>query len=207
MIQGLTALTLIRETHHVKPGDSVLVHAAAGGVGLWLCQLLRAVGAGKIIATASTDEKLSLAKENGATHTINYKTQNWVEEVKKLGGVIATFDGVGASTFEGDLEVLNRKGTLASFGNASGAVPPFAISRLAPKNIKVARPQLYGYVATREEFVGYAEELFGLVKEGRVKVRIHKEYKLDDVKQVHEVSRTPVCSSGEIIRANGIIGY
>lgn len=155
-------------------------------------QLLKAVGASRIIATASTDEKLALARENGATHTINYKTQDWVEEVKKLGGVIATFDGVGASTFEGDLEVLNRKGTLASFGNASGAVPPFAIARLAPKNIKVARPQLYGYVATREEFDEYATELFQLVGSEKVNVRIHREYSLDEVKQVHEVSTLPI---------------
>lgn len=146
MIQGLTALTLIRESHHVKSGDSVLVHAAAGGVGLWLCQLLRAVGAGQIIATASTQEKLELAKENGATHLINYVEEDWVQKVKELGGVIAVFDGVGKSTFEGDLEVLNRKGTLVSFGNASGAVPPFSIAKLSQKNVKVLRPTLFNYL-------------------------------------------------------------
>jgi NADPH2:quinone reductase len=126
------------------------VHAAAGGVGLWLLQLLRATGAGKIIATASTAEKLELAKKYGATHTINYSEEDWVAKVKEFTveekGVVAVFDGVGKSTFDGDIEVLARKGTLVSFGNASGAVPPFTIARLSPKNLKVARPQLYGYV-------------------------------------------------------------
>lgn len=129
-------------------GDFILVHAAAGGVGLWLCQFVRAIGA-YAIATASTDKKLELAKENGAEFTINYSTEDWVSRVLEITakkGVAAVFDGVGASTFEGDLEVLARKGSLVSFGNASGPVPPFTIARLAQKNLKVLRPQLFGYI-------------------------------------------------------------
>ncbi|KAI5799535.1 hypothetical protein FPQ18DRAFT_301896 [Pyronema domesticum] len=192
MIQGLTALTMIRESHLVKAGDSILVHAAAGGVGLWLCQLLRIVGAGKIIATASTEEKLELAKANGATHGINYTKEDWVAKVKEITGdqdepgVIAVFDGVGASTFEGDLEVLSRKGSLISFGNASGSVPPFAIARLAAKNIKVMRPQLFAYIAKKEEFTAYANELLELLKTEKIQVRIHETYTLEQAPQAHK---------------------
>lgn len=130
LLQGLTALTLIRETYHVQKGDWVLVHAAAGGVGLWLCQLLAAVGA-RTIGTASTQEKLDLAKKNGAEVLINYShedVKSKVMEVTGGEGVKASFDGVGKDTFDLSLDCLARKGTLASFGNASGAVPPFAIS-------------------------------------------------------------------------------
>ncbi|KAA8904993.1 hypothetical protein FN846DRAFT_951562 [Sphaerosporella brunnea] len=189
LIQGLTALTLIRESYEVKKGDAILVHAAAGGVGLWLLQLLRMAGAGTIIATASTAEKLELAAKNGATHGINYTTEDWVARVKEItggAGVIAVFDGVGASTFEGDLEVLARKGTLASFGNASGPVPPFSISRLAAKNLKVLRPTLFNYVHTKEEFTTYSQELLNLIKDNKVDVRIHKVYELADALQVHK---------------------
>ena len=131
VLQGLTALTLTEETYHVEKGDWVLVHAAAGGVGLWLCQILRAKGA-KTIATASTDEKRALAKQNGADVVIGYDDEEVKKTVKEHTpngeGVRAVFDGVGKSTFNLSLDVLARKGTLASFGNASGAVEPFAIA-------------------------------------------------------------------------------
>ena len=131
LLQGLTALTLIRESYHVQKGDWVLVHAAAGGVGLWLCQLLAAVGA-KTIATASTQEKLDLAKKAGADVLINYSSHEGVKdkvfEVTGGEGVKAVFDGVGKATFDLSLDCLARKGTMASFGNASGAVPPLAIA-------------------------------------------------------------------------------
>lgn len=124
LLQGLTALTLITEAYHVKKGDWILVQAAAGGVGLWLCQLLKAVGA-RVIGTASTEAKIKLAKENGAEFMINYNAGgdegDVVKKVKELtggAGVAAVFDGVGKDTFETDLEILARKGTLASFGNA-----------------------------------------------------------------------------------------
>ncbi|KAL0634368.1 NADPH:quinone reductase [Maublancomyces gigas] len=183
LLQGLTALTMVRESYPVQKGDFILVHAAAGGVGLWLCQFVRAIGA-YAIATASTDKKLQLAKENGAEFTINYSTEDWVSRVLEITGkkgVAAVFDGVGASTFEGDLEVLARKGSLVSFGNASGPVPPFAIARLAAKNLKVLRPQLFGYIVTREEFESYAGEILELIAAGKVNVKIHEVYPLADV--------------------------
>lgn len=129
-LQGLTALSLIREAHAVKKGEYVLVHAAAGGVGLLLCQMLREIGA-KVIATSSTGEKLELAKKNGAEFLINYSEEkDLVGKVLKITGgkgVDVVFDGIGKTTFEDDLQLVKRKGSLISFGNASGAVPPFAI--------------------------------------------------------------------------------
>jgi NADPH2:quinone reductase len=132
ILQGLTALTLIREAHRVRPGDWVLVHAAAGGVGLWLCQLLRAVGT-RTIATASTEAKRELAARHGAEVLMEYHEEDSEAFVKKVvdtaggEGVEAVFDGVGKTTFDVSLACVKRKGTMVSFGNASGAVPPVAI--------------------------------------------------------------------------------
>ncbi|PNS18642.1 hypothetical protein CAC42_5181 [Sphaceloma murrayae] len=187
LLQGLTALTLIKEAYEVKKGDWVLVHAAAGGVGLWLCQLLRAVGA-KTIATASTEEKRKLAKENGADVLVGYGEEEVKAAVKENtngAGVKAVFDGVGKSTFDLSLDVLARKGTLASFGNASGAVPPFAISRLSAKNAKVARPTLFNYIATEEEFETYTSQLWDFILKDKINVKIHETYPLQDVARAH----------------------
>lgn len=171
------------------------------------------MGAGKIIATASTKEKLELAKRNGATHVVNYGEEDWVEVVKGLtreeGGVRAVFDGVGERTFAGGLEVLGRKGTMVSFGNASGAVEPLRIARLSGKCLKVVRPQLYGYIAEREEFVGYMEELMGLLVEKKVEVKVHKVYDLKEARQAHIVSSVEeergrgVLTVGRILRGEG----
>ncbi|KAH0019474.1 NAD(P)-binding protein, partial [Aureobasidium melanogenum] len=192
LLQGLTALTLIREAYHVQKGDWILVHAAAGGVGLWLCQLLAAVGA-KTIATASTQEKLELAKKAGADVLINYSHEDVkakVDDVTNKQGVAAVFDGVGKATFDLSLDCLARKGTMASFGNASGAVPPLAISRpyrrLSAKNAKVLRPTLFNYIATREEFEQYTNELFDFIVKDKMDVRVHKVYDLKDVATAHE---------------------
>ncbi|ESZ95208.1 hypothetical protein SBOR_4407 [Sclerotinia borealis F-4128] len=188
LLQGLTALTLIREAYHVQRDDWILVHAAAGGVGLWLCQLLRVVGA-KVIATASSKEKLELARVNGATVGINNKEEDIVKRVLEITrgeGVKAVFDSVGKDTFEGDLEVTARKGTVVSFGNASGAVPPFLISKLSAKNLKVLRPTLFGYIATREEFERYTSELFDFIVKDKLNVRIHEIYPLEEVGRAHQ---------------------
>lgn len=187
LLQGLTALTMIRESYHVKKGEYILVHAAAGGVGLWLCNLLKAVGA-HVIATASTQEKLNLAKENGAEFLINYSKENFVDKVKEIThgeGAKAIFDGVGAATFDDDLEAVARKGYVVSFGNASGQVPPFSIARLGAKNVAVLRPRLFGYLETYEEYKAYCDELFAFVKDGKVKVKIHEEYPIEDFARAH----------------------
>jgi len=130
ILQGLTALTLVREAHKVEKGDRVLVHAAAGGVGLWLCQILRAIGA-TTIGTASTPEKIQLALDNGADYMIDYSKDSVPDKVREIvgsEGVKVVFDGVGKSTFEGSMEAVGRKGSMISFGNASGAVPPVTIA-------------------------------------------------------------------------------
>lgn len=187
-LQGLTALTLIRESHHVKKGDWVLVHAAAGGVGLWLCQLLRAVGA-NTIGTASTQEKVDLAKKNGATHMINYShedVKSKVMELTKDKGVVAVFDGVGKSTFDLSLECVARLGSMISFGNASGAPDPITIARLSPKNIRLMRPTLFNYLVTREEFEHWSNELFDEIVKNNIDVRIHEVYPLSEAKRAQE---------------------
>jgi NADPH2:quinone reductase len=141
-----------------------------------------------VIGTASTPEKIALAKSNGAEFMINYSHESVVDRVNEIttgAGVSVVFDGVGASTFEDDLKLLARKGTLCSFGNASGAVPPFAIARLSQKNLKVLRPTLFNYIYTREEFERYSEELFAFVVDGKVKVHVHEVYPLHDVARAH----------------------
>lgn len=202
LLQGLTAVTLIREAHHVNRGDWVLVHAAAGGMGLWLCQLLKRVGA-RTIGTASSESKRGLAKENGAEVVLPYPDSSetsgqsaFVSRIKDLTdgqGVSVVFDGVGAATFDVSLECVARKGSLISFGNASGAVPPFAISRLSAKNIRLMRPTLFNFIATREEFEVYAGELMGMIgEEGsgneKVDVRVHEVYEFGEegVRRAHE---------------------
>jgi len=187
LLQGLTALTLVREAHAVKKGDWVLVHAAAGGTGLWLCQLLKSIGA-NIIGTASTEEKVDLAKKAGATYMINYSHEDVkgkVDELTGKKGVIAVFDGVGKSTFDLSLDVLARKGSLISFGNASGAVPPLTISRLSAKNARLMRPTLFGYIAERSEFEHYVKELFDFVLKDKLDVRVHEVYPLSEVARAH----------------------
>ncbi|KAI8635159.1 hypothetical protein F5Y19DRAFT_2129 [Xylariaceae sp. FL1651] len=188
LLQGLTALTLVREAHRVQRGDWVLVHAAAGGTGLLLCQLLRALGA-NTIGTASTAEKVELAARNGASHVINYSHEDVKARVMELtggAGCVAVFDGVGKATFDLSLECVARKGTMVSFGNASGAVPPFSIARLSAKNARLLRPTLFNYVTTREEFAGYCDELFGFIEKDGFNVKVHEVYPLSEVKRAHE---------------------
>ncbi|CAK3924021.1 quinone oxidoreductase [Lecanosticta acicola] len=187
LLQGLTALTLVREAHPVKKGDWVLVHAAAGGTGQWLCKLLKAIGA-NTIGTASTPEKIEIAKKAGATHLINYSKEDVKSKVMELtsnNGVIAVFDGVGASTFDLSLDCLARKGTMASFGNASGAVPPVTISRLSAKNVRLMRPTLFNYIVTREEYEHYVNELFNVILKDKLEVPVHEIYPLSEVARSH----------------------
>jgi len=187
LLQGLTALTLIKESYHVEKDDWILVHAAAGGTGLWLVQLLKAVGA-HVIGTCSTS-KIDLVKSHGADVVIDYTKEDVVQKVKEAtngNGCQAVYDGVGKATFDMSLECVARKGTLASFGNASGAVPPVTISRLSAKNVKLLRPILFSYITTREEFEHYAGELFEFMIKNKIDVRVHEVYPLKDVVRAHE---------------------
>lgn len=187
LLQGLTAWTFIREAGQVVKGQWALVHAAAGGTGGLMVQMLHAVGA-KIIATAGSPEKCHLARSYGADWVIDSGDKDVVAEVKEITaskGVHVIFDGVGKATFDSDLEMIARKGTLVVFGNASGAVPPLDILKLGPKNIRLLRPVVNSYVAEREDFVQYAGELFELISSGKVKIKVHEVYNLSDVARAH----------------------
>ncbi|KDN43188.1 GroES-like protein [Tilletiaria anomala UBC 951] len=179
VLQGLTAWTLVKEAYEVKKGDYVLVHAAAGGVGLLLCQMCKYLGA-HVIGTTSTTEKAELAKANGAEYVILYgKGESVVDKTLEITGnkgVQGIFDGVGKDTWEDDFKVIARKGTIVTFGNASGAVEPFAPLKLSAKNIKVVRPTLGNYVVTREELDRYSNELWELLAKSVIKLSVHKDY-------------------------------
>ncbi|KAF7158470.1 hypothetical protein CNMCM5623_003473 [Aspergillus felis] len=189
-LSGLTVLSLAKETYAVQKGDWVLLHAAAGGAGFLMTQVLKTIGA-HVIGTAGGPEKVELVKSLGADHVIDYRSEggkDWVKQVKEITGgrgVDVVYDSVGKDTWEGSLEAVKRKGTIVWFGNASGPVPPLPLNKLSPKCVKVARPQLFGYIETREEFEFYVNELFNLLQSGQLKVRIHKVYPLEQVQQAH----------------------
>jgi NADPH:quinone reductase len=188
MLKGMTAQYLIHRTYAVKAGDTVLFHAAAGGVGLIACQWLKALGA-TVIGTVGSDEKAALAKAHGCDHAIVYTRENFVERVKQITGgkgVPVVYDSVGKSTWEGSLDCLRPRGLMVSFGNASGAVAPFAIGVLAQKgSLYLTRPTLVTYVATRAELEATSQSLFDVVKSGKVKIEITGRYNLADAAQAH----------------------
>jgi NADPH:quinone reductase len=192
MLKGLTVQYLLRKTLPVQglqAGDFVLWHAAAGGVGLIACQWAKALGL-QLIGTASTDEKCALAKQHGAAHTINYSTdKDFAAKVKAITGgkgVKVVYDSVGKDTWDGSLDSLSPFGLLASYGNASGNVPPFAIGTLGAKgSLYVTRPTLFTHIATRESTQAMADELFGMVTSGKVKIPVDQRYALADVQQAH----------------------
>jgi len=188
MLKGLTVHYLIHSTYPVKKGETVLWHAAAGGVGLIACQWLKALGV-TIIATAGSDDKTALAKAHGATHVINYRKEKFVERVKALTdgkGVPVVYDGVGKDTWEGSLDCLRPRGYLVSFGNASGAVTSFNPGLLAGKgSLFLTRPTLGHHIATRAELVERATALFDIVKSGKVKIETTARYKLADAQTAH----------------------
>ncbi|KAF9739648.1 hypothetical protein PMIN03_005092 [Paraphaeosphaeria minitans] len=191
LLQALTAVTLIREAHPVQKGDWVLVTAAAGGVGLWLCQLLKAMGA-RTIAAASSPEKRELAKKNGAEVVVDYHEEDrekFTKEVIEITGgegVAAVFDSVGKATFDSSLAAVRRKGSMVSFGNASGPVTGFALGRLSAKNVKLIRPTLFNYIYTRDELKQYAAEVWNFIEKDGLNVAIHDVYPLKDVVRATE---------------------
>ncbi|TQV92765.1 quinone oxidoreductase [Cordyceps javanica] len=186
-LQGLTAWTFIRRAALTQPGEWALVHAAGGGVGSLLVQLLKLVGA-KVIATASSEEKLRIVQGLGADHVIN-SNDDWVAKVNDITGghgADSIFDGVGKATFHKDLEAIAIGGSLVMLGNASGNVEPFDIrSTLGPKNIRLSRPILFGYLKEREALEKYTGELFEFIRSGKLKVLHHATYDLKDVAKAH----------------------
>jgi NADPH2:quinone reductase len=188
MLKGMTAQYLIKRTYAVRPGQTVLFHAAAGGVGLIACQWLSSLGV-TVIGTVGSDAKAALAKAHGCHQTIVYTRENFVERVKELTGgkgVPVVYDSVGKDTFQGSLDCLSMFGMFVSFGNASGPVPSFEPAILAAKgSLFFTRPTLMNYTAKREDLVASANELFEVVGSGKVKIEIEQRYALKDVVQAH----------------------
>jgi NADPH2:quinone reductase len=191
MLKGLTAQYLLKKTlpqGGLHPGDYVLFHAAAGGVGLFACQWAKALGL-RLIGTAGSDAKCALAIAHGAEHAINYQREDFVARVREITegeGVKVVYDSVGRDTFERSLDCLRPFGLLASFGNSSGPVPPFPLGLLAAKgSLYVTRATLFTHIATREGTQAMADDLFSVVQSGAVKVRIDQRYPLADVAQAH----------------------
>jgi NADPH2:quinone reductase len=188
MLQGMTVQYLIRRTFRVNKGDTVLFHAAAGGVGLIACQWLKHLGA-TVIGTVGSDEKAELARAHGCEHPINYRTENFVDRVREItdgAGVPVVYDSVGKDTFEGSLDCLAPFGMFVGFGNASGPVPPFNMGILAQKgSLYVTRPTLMTYTAKREDLLASANELFDVVLSEAVKIEINQTYPLAEAAQAH----------------------
>jgi NADPH2:quinone reductase len=187
MLKGMTVQYLIKRTYKVSAGETVLFHAAAGGVGLIACQWLKALGV-TMIATTGSDEKCALAQAHGAAHYINYKKEDFVARVKEITGgkgVPVVFDGVGKDTFDGSLECLSPFGMMVSFGNASGAVPPIDIAAKLKGTLYVTRPSLAPYGAARADLLNMASDLFEIVKSGKVRIDVNQRYPLKEAVQAH----------------------
>ena len=188
MLQGMTAHYLVFSTYKLQPGETALVHAAAGGVGLLLVQMAKKIGA-RVIATAGTEEKAQLARDAGADEVIVYTQADFETETRRLTndqGVHVVYDGVGKATFEKDLNVMRPRGYVVLFGGASGAVPPFDLIKLSQKgSLYVTRPTLAHYTATREELEGRANDVLQMIVDGKVKLRIHNVYPLTEAAQAH----------------------
>jgi NADPH2:quinone reductase len=188
MLQGMTVQYLFHSAAPLKAGDTILFHAAAGGVGLIACQWARALGV-NLIGTAGSDEKVALALQHGATYAINYNTENFTERVREITGgkgVSTVFDSIGKDTFIGSLDCLRPRGMMVSFGNASGPVANFSLGELASRgSLFLTRPALGNYTATRADLEACAQSLFDVVVRGDVKIEIKQRYNLADVGQAH----------------------
>jgi NADPH:quinone reductase len=188
MLQGMTAHYLSHDSYPLKRGETALVHAAAGGVGLLLTQMAHSIGA-RVIATVSTDEKAKLAREAGADEIILYTQTDFEAETKRLTGgrgVDVVYDSVGKTTFEKGLNILRARGMMVLYGGSSGAVAPFDPLTLTQKgSLFLTRPMLGNYIATREELIGRADAVFGMIAAGKLKLRIEHTYPLAEVQRAH----------------------
>ena len=188
MLQGMTAQYLIRSTYRIKAGETILLHAAAGGVGLILSQWAKSLGV-SVIGTVGSEEKAALARAHGVEHTILYNDENFTERVREITngkGVPVVYDSIGKDTFEGSLDCLSPRGFMVTFGNASGPVPPFEPAILSQKgSLYITRPTLMAYTATREDLLASANDLFDVVASGAVKININQRYPLAEAGQAH----------------------
>ncbi len=189
MTKGLTAYYLLYKTYPISPNETLLFHAAAGGVGQIFCQWAKSLGC-KVIGTVGSDEKITIAKKNGCDFVINYSTEDFAAKVLELTkgkGVPVVYDGVGKNTFEGSIECLKMRGMLVSFGNSSGPVENIDVKKMIqPKSLYFTRPTMFHYLATKNELKEGTDKLFEKISLGKIKIEIFKKYKLEDVIQAHK---------------------
>jgi len=206
MLKGCTVQYLVRRIYPVKTGDTILLHAAAGGVGLIACQWAKHLGA-TVIGTVGSDEKAELARAHGCDHTIVYSRENIVERVKALtngAGVPVVYDSVGKDTFIASLDCLQPRGLMVSYGNASGPVDPFSPSALATRgSLFLTRPTLASYISTREELDATAADLFGVVESGAVKIAISQTYPLEDAAAAHRALEARETTGSTVLTIGG----
>ena len=202
MLKGMTAQYLLKRTFAVQKGQTILWHAAAGGVGLIACQWARHLGA-TVIGTVGSDEKVALAKDNGCTHVLNTRSDNWVARVREITngeGVPVVYDSVGKDTWDGSLDCLAVRGMMVSFGNASGAVPPFAPGILSAKgSLYLTRPTLFHYARNAAELQETADDLFDAIAKGIVRIAIHQRFNLEDARAAHEALHSRTTTGATIL--------
>ena len=202
MLQGMTAHMLLRQVYAVRPGDTILIHAAAGGVGLIVCQWAKALGA-TVIGTVGSEEKAGLARAHGCDHPIVYTRADFVAEVEHITGgakVPVVYDSVGKDTFLKSLDCLQPRGMMVSFGNASGAPDPMAPNLLAQKgSLFLTRPTLYNYTSTRAELESAAAELFEMVASGKVRVEVKQHFPLCDAAEAHRALEARKTSGSTVL--------
>ncbi len=206
LLKGMTAEALIRRVYPVRSGQRVVLHAAAGGFGLLACQWLAHLGA-SVIATVGSDEKAALAREHGAAHVIVSTREDFVARVRELTdgrGVPVVYDSVGKATLAGSLDCLERRGTLVLFGNASGQPEPLDLQLLATKgSLSVTRPVVFDYVATREELLASAREVFERVREGTLRVRIGQRFELAEAAAAHRALESRRTTGSTVLQVRG----
>jgi len=202
MLQGMTAQMLLRQVYRVKPGDTILIHAAAGGVGLIVCQWAKALGA-TVIGTVGSDAKAELARANGCDHPIVYTHQDFQAEVERITSgakLPVVYDSIGRDTFMKSLDCLRPRGLMVSFGNASGPADPFPPGVLAQKgSLFLTRPTLYHYIAARAELEAAANELFDVVTGGQVKIEINQRFALKDAAEAHRALEARTTTGSTIL--------
>ena len=202
MTKGITTFYLLHKTYPAQSGETVLFHAAAGGVGQIFGQWAKSLGC-NVIGTVGSDEKIEIAKNNGYDHVINYNKDNFAEKVKEITngkGLSVVYDGVGKSTFDGSIECLKLRGMMVSFGNASGPLDPVNVAKsIQPKGLYLTRPSIMQYTTTREELDEAANKVFEMVTSGKVKTKISKKYSLKDISQAHKDLESRVLTGPAVI--------
>jgi len=202
MLKGMTCQYLLRQIYDVKAGDTILFHAAAGGVGLIACQWANALGA-TVIGTVGSEEKAELARANGCHHVIDYTKEDFVERVREISGgagLPVVYDSVGKDTYEGSVNCLKRRGLWVLFGQSSGPVPPFDLGRLTNGSLFVTRPTLVDYAASRAELEATAKDLFDVVKSGKVNIHIGQEFPLAEAAEAHRALESRKTVGASVLR-------